>query len=329
MIDTPINADAPSAKAPSARAPSGSDKPLRAPAHPTKEAPATTREPLVRLSRVGVFGGGRSILEAVDLAIEPGEIVSIVGPNGAGKTTLARVVLGLIKPDEGEVVRRAGLAIGYVPQRFVIDPMLPLTVRRLLTLTRPSPQKAVERALGRVGLDAAAEVPVSALSGGELQRALIARALLAEPALLVLDEPVQGVDLAGQIALYRLIAELRESLGTAVLLISHDLHVVMAETDRVLCLAGHVCCAGTPESVCDNPEFARLFGADVAGALAVYSHRHDHTHEPDGRIVAKPASATESGDESKEERTGKAREEGARTTEDHIVARKEERGRHG
>lgn len=240
---------------------------------------------LVTLQGIGVRRSGRAILSGVDLTVDPGEIVTIIGPNGGGKTTLLKVVLGLIAPSSGRVARRPGLRLGYVPQRLQLDPTLPITVRRLMTLTRRHSEADLREALAETGVEHLLDADVSNISGGEFQRVLIARALLARPELLVLDEPVQGVDFTGEVALYEKIADIRRRHGCAVLLVSHDLHVVMAASDRVLCLNGHVCCAGVPREVAEAPEYLRLFGARAAGAVAIYRHHHDHTHDLHGEVV--------------------------------------------
>jgi zinc transport system ATP-binding protein len=216
-------------------------------------------------------------LHDVSLAVLPGEIVTVIGPNGAGKTTLLRVVLGLQRPDAGRVHRRSGLRVGYVPQRFAIDESLPLTVRRFLALV-PAAEPQIAAALGEVGAAHTLALPVQTLSGGELQRVLLARALLRRPELLVLDEPAQGVDITGQAELFALIRRIRDSTGCGVLLVSHDLHLVMAATDRVICLNHHVCCSGHPEAVSRDPAYRALFGAAIDG-FALYAHRHDHHHD--------------------------------------------------
>ncbi|MGF1640506.1 MAG: zinc ABC transporter ATP-binding protein ZnuC [Rhodospirillales bacterium] len=229
--------------------------------------------------------GRKTIVESVDLTIGPGEITTIIGPNGAGKTTLLKIVLGLLAPTSGRLFRREGLRVGYLPQRFQVDPVLPITVARLMTLTVRRPPQAVERALTETGVGHLVDAAVQSLSGGELQRVLLARALLVDPDLLVLDEPVQGVDYTGEAALYELIGDLRRRRGCGVMMVSHDLHVVMAATDHVLCLNHHVCCAGTAEAVGRHPEYVRLFGARAAQALAVYTHHHDHGHAVSGDVV--------------------------------------------
>lgn len=232
---------------------------------------------------------GRSLLTGVDLDIRQGEIVTLIGPNGAGKTTLVRLVLAIERPDDGEIRRKAGLRIGYVPQRFDVDAAIPMTVERFLSLGLDVAAGPVEKRLAEVGADKLAGRQLSRLSGGELQRVLIARALLRRPDLLVLDEPVRGVDYVGEAELYALIGRLRQRHGFAVLLVSHDLHVVMAQSDRVVCLNRHVCCSGVPHAVAAHPEYVRLFGPEVARSLAIYHHHHDHRHDIAGE-PAPPAS---------------------------------------
>jgi len=248
-------------------------------------SPANTKgEPLVSLENVGVLRNGRWLVRGVEFSVSRGEIVTLIGPNGSGKSTSAKAAIGVLKADEGRVERKAGLKVGYVPQKLSIDWTLPLSVRRLMTLTGPLPERDMLSALESAGIAHMLDAEVQHLSGGEFQRALMARAIARKPDLLVLDEPVQGVDFSGEIALYDLIKSIRNASGCGILLISHDLHVVMAETDTVICLNGHVCCRGTPESVSRSPEYVRLFGSRAAQTLAVYSHHHDHTHLPDGRV---------------------------------------------
>lgn len=211
--------------------------------------------------------------------------MTLLGPNGAGKSTLVRVVLGLVKPDKGTMSCEPRLRIGYVPQKLHLDPILPLTVDRFMRL-RPGVKKTdILPALERVGAIHLQHAPMQKLSGGENQRVLLARALLNTPQLLVLDEPTQGVDVNGQLALYNLIDSLRHELGCAVLMVSHDLHLVMAKTDDVLCLNQHICCSGTPEAVSLHPEFISMFGRHGAEQLAVYRHHHNHRHDIQGHII--------------------------------------------
>lgn len=239
---------------------------------------------LVSLENVSVSFGQRRVLSDVSLELSPGKILTLLGPNGAGKSTLVRVVLGLVAPDEGVIKRNGQLRIGYVPQKLYLDTTLPLTVNRFLRL-RPGTQKRIfSRRLTRSGRTFD-DAPMQKLSGGEAQRVLLARALLNRPQLLVLDEPTQGVDVNGQVALYDLIDQLRRELDCAVLMVSHDLHLVMAKTDEVLCLNHHICCSGAPEVVSMHPEFISMFGPRGAEQLGIYRHHHNHRHDLQGRIV--------------------------------------------
>ena len=242
-------------------------------------------DPLVRMTGVGVHRAGRWLVRGVDMDIRSGEIVTLIGPNGSGKSTTAKTAIGILKPQEGTVTRKPGLKVGYVPQRLAIDWTLPLTVERLMKLTGTPSAMQVAEALKATGVAHLAKAEVQTLSGGEFQRTLLARAMVRNPDLLVLDEPVQGVDFSGEVALYELIRRIRDRTGCGILLISHDLHVVMADTDTVICLNGHVCCRGTPQNVVASPEYLKLFGARAAETLAIYRHRHDHTHLADGRVL--------------------------------------------
>ncbi|WP_119679711.1 zinc ABC transporter ATP-binding protein ZnuC [Indioceanicola profundi] len=250
--------------------------------HPAPAAKAAA--PLLAAEGLTVRYGGRTAVESVDLAVGPGEIVTLIGPNGAGKSTLVKAMLGLVKPAAGTVRRQPGLNIGYMPQRITVDAALPLTVRRFLSLWGRTGPGEMEQALAEVGAAHTVNSAVQSLSGGEMQRVLLARALLRRPDLLVLDEPVQAVDVHGQIALFELIGDIRRRRGCGVLMVSHDLHLVMARTDTVVCLNRHVCCHGKPEHVSRHPEYMALFGRH-AEALAVYHHMHDHAHAADGCAV--------------------------------------------
>lgn len=225
---------------------------------------------------------GRTILSGIDLDVRPGEIVTLIGPNGAGKTTLVKLVLGIETPDAGTVSMPPTTRIGYVPQRFEVQRAIPMTVAHFLALGHDASPAAVEAALKDVGAERTAHQQLSQLSGGETQRVLIARALLRNPNLLVLDEPARGVDYVGEADLYDLIGRIRDERKLGVLLISHDLHVVMAKSDRVICLNGHVCCSGQPETVAQHAEYARLFGPQASSTLGVYLHHHDHAHDISG-----------------------------------------------
>ncbi len=245
--------------------------------------------PLVEVAGVEVGFGGTAVLANVDLRVDDGEIVTLIGPNGSGKSTLVRVVLGLVAPARGRVRLRPGARVGYMPQRVSVDETMPLTVARFLALGARAPRAALDEAIGaalvEVGAAYTATRPVQRLSGGEFQRVLLARALLRDPDLLVLDEPVQGVDVTGQGELFDLIARIRDRRGCGVLMVSHDLHLVMAATDTVVCLNHHVCCTGRPDAVRRDPEYLALFGPFTSDGLAVYTHRHDHRHDTGGDVV--------------------------------------------
>jgi zinc transport system ATP-binding protein len=225
------------------------------------------------------YGAGPPVLRGVDFALMPGEIVTIVGPNGSGKSSFLRGLLGIVPARAGRVTRTAGLRVGYVPQRLHLDPNLPLSVGRFLRLLRPLGRDEAARLLARVGVPGIEARAMDTLSGGQFQRVLLAQALAGNPQLLALDEPTQGLDQPGIAAFYRLIEDVRREMGCAVLSVSHDLHVVMAASDRVICLNGHICCQGTPSVVSAAPEYRALFGFGTGGALALYRHDHDHSHE--------------------------------------------------
>ncbi|MBI3453875.1 MAG: zinc ABC transporter ATP-binding protein ZnuC [Rhodospirillales bacterium] len=256
---------------------------------------APENAPLVRARAIDKRFASRTVLRGVDLAAAKGEIVTLIGPNGAGKTVLLRILLGLLPADGGEVWLKPGLRVGYVPQRVTIDETFPLSVRRFLELGRPAKYGDLDVALSEVGAARLADAPVQGLSGGEMQRVLLARALLRDPELLVLDEPAQGVDVIGQQELFALIVAIRDRRGCGVLMVSHDLHLVMAATDTVVCLNQHVCCTGGPETVSRDPAYLALFGAQGAGAFALYTHHHDHAHDAAGRVVSLRTGAPDHG----------------------------------
>ncbi|NKB44773.1 MAG: ATP-binding cassette domain-containing protein [Alphaproteobacteria bacterium] len=239
---------------------------------------------LIEASGLKVSRGGQVILNGINLTVDPGEIVTLIGPNGAGKSTLVRALLGLERIDSGTITRKAELVIGYQAQSVVIDATLPLTVRRFLTLTCNRPDDELSRTLNHVQLNPILDKSVHVLSGGEMQRVQLARAILRNPDLLVLDEPTQNVDISGAIELYRLIQETRDRLNCAVIMVSHDLNVVMSATTRVYCLNNHICCSGRPAEVSKHPEFLRLFGQSAADMLAIYTHNHDHG--PTGEVLS-------------------------------------------
>ncbi|MGE0072497.1 MAG: ATP-binding cassette domain-containing protein [Thiomonas sp.] len=260
---------------------------------PCRQTDLDSTPALIRLDGISLQRNGALLLDAVSLRIFPRQIVTLIGPNGAGKTTLVRVLLRLLQPDSGSVWQRDGLVIGYVPQRFSPPPNLPLDVDGFLRLAGRSTPQRRQQALADNGVAHLRRRPLRALSGGEMQRVLLARALLRRPALLVLDEPAQGLDVQGQQELYALIQRLRDTTGCAVLMISHDLHLVMAATDQVVCLERHICCIGKPQDVSTHPDYLRLFGREGAG-MAPYRHQHGPAHDLHGGVVP-PAVSRQAG----------------------------------
>lgn len=241
-------------------------------------------EALISLQQVSWQRDGVEILQNVSFDIARGEIVTLIGPNGAGKTSLVNLVTGLSQPSAGHIRRSPKLRLGYMPQHLRFDASLPIDVERLLRLANDD-RTTLKRYSERLGILPLLKTQLQNLSGGEMQRVLLTRAVLRQPQLLVLDEPTQGVDVLGQAELYRHISELREELGCGVLMVSHDLHLVMAKTDTVICLNRHVCCHGAPASVARHPEYIQLFGQQAADEIAVYTHNHDHEHDIRGDVV--------------------------------------------
>ncbi|MCY4420852.1 MAG: metal ABC transporter ATP-binding protein [Gammaproteobacteria bacterium] len=234
---------------------------------------------LIEARGVSIRRKGRQLLHAIDISVDRGEVVTLIGPNGAGKTTLVRVLLGLLQPDSGRVQRDTSVRVGYVPQHLHLNSTMPISVKRMMGLTGRPSLNAIKAALEETGAEKLIEARMSDLSGGELRRVLLSRALLRHPDLLILDEPVQGVDYIGEADLYALIAEIVGRHGCGVLMVSHDLHIVMAATDRVVCLNHHICCTGVPQEVVGHDEFQRLFGTRAGAVTALYQHSHDHVHE--------------------------------------------------
>lgn len=236
--------------------------------------------PVITAHNIHFSRQGRHVLSGVSLELKQGSIVTLIGPNGAGKSTFVKILLGIEQADSGEIVSKPGLRVGYMPQKMHVDESMPLTVKKLLCLPHPVSDIDIDTALALTGVSYLKDHQVQKLSGGEFQRVLLARAVVRKPDLLVLDEPVQGVDYTGEIELYEVIHQLRKTIGCAILMVSHDLHIVMAKTDEVICLNHHVCCSGTPDLVKDHPEFKQLFGANHA-AIGLYTHNHNHEHSLD------------------------------------------------
>lgn len=238
---------------------------------------------LVRLNNVGVTLGGKTVLEDISFDIPAGRILTLIGPNGAGKTTLLKVILGVLSPDKGAVERKAGLKTGYVPQKTNLSRAMPVTVRRFLCLDRNYGDDELAGTLNLTGLPPEfLDKSVHPLSGGETQRVMLARTLLKHPDLLILDEPAQGLDPVGEERFYALLDSLNQTEKCAIVMVSHDLHIVMAGSHRVLCVNRHICCSGAPDEIVSLPEYGRLYGDRPA--LAVYRHHHDHRHLPDGSV---------------------------------------------
>ncbi|WP_415315876.1 ATP-binding cassette domain-containing protein [Candidatus Pelagibacter sp. Uisw_137] len=238
---------------------------------------------LVKLNNAGFRQNNKWLVEDVSLQVEKGKIVTLIGPNGSGKSTTAKIALGIYKNIEGSIEKNTN-KIGYVPQKISIDWTLPLRVKDFMVLTENINDDQINEALSLTGVMHLKNKNLGNLSGGEFQRVLLARAISKKPELLVLDEPVQGVDYTGEIALYALIKKISDTLNCGILLISHDLHTVMAATDHVVCLNGHVCCSGSPIDVAKNSEYKTLFGEQASQILSVYEHKHDHEHSDEGRI---------------------------------------------
>ncbi len=238
-----------------------------------------TDNTLISAHDLTVRFGGLPAIQNINVSIEAGEIVTLIGPNGAGKSTLVRALLGLITPTDGTIYRRPNICIGYVPQYVTVDDTLPVTVERFLRLGASTSRTQLEEVLVEVGAPSVIKSPFQKISGGERRRVMLARALLRNPDLLVLDEPASGVDVMGQVDIYKLIGKIRKNHNCGVLLVSHDLHLVMDQTDQVLCMNGHVCCSGKPSHVSQDPAYLELFGREAVQGLAVYVHHHDQTHD--------------------------------------------------
>ena len=238
---------------------------------------------LVKIENAGIFRSSKWLVRDVSLEVSQGQIVTLIGPNGSGKTTTAKMVLNILKPDEGFVISNTD-RVAYVPQKVNVDWTMPLRVFDFMKITGDLSENDMKENLKLTGVDRLIYSELRNLSGGEFQRVLIARAIAKKPELLVLDEPVQGVDFNGEIALYNLIKQISDSLNCGILLISHDIHFVMSSTDHVICLNGHICCSGSPSSVAKNPSYIELFGEHTASTLSLYKHHHDHSHGADGRI---------------------------------------------
>ena len=234
---------------------------------------------LIKISSLDVKYGYKTVLKNINLTLDTGEIVTIVGPNGSGKTTLFKAIIGAIPISKGKIYTKPNLRIGYVPQNLKIDQTLPITVERFLKLAHKNFNRTLDKIEALLGSNDLLNIQVNNLSGGQMQRVLLARALINNPDILLLDEATRGLDQPGVASFYRKIENIRNSTNCAILMISHDLHVVMSSSNRVICVNGHICCEGAPESVATSPEYKALFGSDVDGTFALYRHHHDHKHD--------------------------------------------------
>ena len=259
----------------------------------SERTPHKTDDPLIRADDISVHRHGKAVLDRVSLSVAPGDFIAIVGPNGAGKTTLLKCLLGLVPADQGTIYRKPGLKISYLSQEPAVDRNIPITVRRFLSLRRLCSPHDIEQAAAETGVSEVLEQQFHVLSSGLRQRVLLARALLRQPQLLILDEPAANLDISGQLELYKLLETLYHKRDLAVLMISHDLHLVMATTTTVICLFHHICCQGEPRSVANDPEFVALFGDNMARLMAVYRHAHDHDHD---HALVPTAAAPSAGD---------------------------------
>tara|TARA_B100001287_G_scaffold201423_1_gene170787 strand:+ start:87 stop:821 length:735 start_codon:yes stop_codon:yes gene_type:complete len=233
---------------------------------------------LIQASSISVSRQGNRILENVSIRVGKHDFLTVIGPNGAGKSMLLKCLMGFYMPDTGVIRKMAGLRIGYVPQNFAPENSMPISVRRFLGLRRKTETAVLETVVEETGILTMLDQPIFSLSGGERQRVLLARSLLDNPHLLVLDEPAQNLDISGQLAFYKLIEKIFKERKVSILMVSHDLHLVMASTNEVICLFHHVCCSGEPQIVAKDPEFISLFGEDMATMMAAYHHSHDHVH---------------------------------------------------
>ncbi|OOF67570.1 zinc ABC transporter ATP-binding protein ZnuC [Rodentibacter caecimuris] len=242
------------------------------------------KSPLIELKNITVKFGEKTALQNINLSIFPDSTITIVGPNGGGKSTLLKTLLKLQKPTDGQVIYHQNVQIGYVPQKIYLDANLPLTVERFLLLKPGCAKTDIETVLAQLSITHLKQNALQKLSGGEMQRVLLARAILNKPNLLILDEPTQGVDINGQAELYQLIKQTQKILNCAILMVSHDLHIVLADSKEVICINGHICCAGTPESLSNDPKFTHLWGNQITQNIAFYAHHHNHRHNLHGDV---------------------------------------------
>ena len=234
---------------------------------------------LISAKNVSVLKHQKSILDNIDIQINKNDFITIIGPNGAGKTMLLKCLMGFYKPTSGRIERKEKLKIGYMPQSISIINTMPITVKDFITVRKEYDDISLNKVITEVNIGEIVYKQLSVLSGGEMQRVLLARSLLNNPDLLILDEPAQNLDISGQLNFYKLIQEIYSKRDISILMVSHDLHLVMVSTKKVLCLYKHICCSGEPQQIAKDPEFLSMFGKDMANMMSIYQHSHDHNHD--------------------------------------------------
>ena len=243
-----------------------------------------TSNALISATNVSVLKNQKSILKNIDIKINKNDFITIIGPNGAGKTMLLKCLMGFYKPNFGEIQKKDKLKIGYMPQSINIINTMPMMVKNFITVRKKYDDISFKQVISEVDISQLVNKQLSVLSGGEMQRVLLARSLLNNPDLLVLDEPAQNLDISGQLSFYKLIQEIYFKRNISILMVSHDLHLVMVSTKKVLCLSNHICCSGKPQQVAKDPEFISMFGKDMANMMAVYQHTN-HRSDIDNHLM--------------------------------------------
>ena len=235
--------------------------------------------PLIKAININLTHQGKRVLDQVSFELQAGAFITLIGPNGAGKSSLIKVLLGLIKPDSGSIEKSDNIRLGYTPQTFKPNAFIPISVMDFLNLKQKNSTDFLHQTAALTGVENLLAIPLKNLSGGEMQRVLLTRALLKKPNVLILDEPAQNLDVNGQMHLYKLIQDIHQQQGCAVLMVSHDLHRVMKESTQVLCLYHHICCMGQPETIIKDSQFNDLFADQMDELMATYEHHHNHCHE--------------------------------------------------
>lgn len=234
---------------------------------------------LIHAKNLSVIHDGKAILDRVNLTISERDFITIVGPNGSGKSMFLKCLIGVKKASSGSVEKQKDIQIAYAPQDFVAENTFPINVKKFLSINNKLSTEEINSVATETNISDLLNRQVHSLSGGERQRVLLGRALAKKPNLLILDEPAQNLDINGQHAFYALIEKIYQSSNISILMVSHELHLVMACSNKVVCLYHHICCSGTPLSVVRDPEFVKIFGTEMANRMAIYHHDHDHTHD--------------------------------------------------